>query len=221
MPDEGTPLWQLSATLLTRMMTVYAASACTLVLRSEEPQQFRYHKRAWTLQEFCGARRVLLADESHPRDENSKSFLGDSGTAALTKAESEVFPTKRLRILDGMRTAMPMWVLSLFGPTPGADVLEGVRAYNEAKGQVQCQVPSDMPRALLPMMLNTPVQDGQELIRLASIARSACEEGTPEANALEEALRLLLGDEVASSDPLPTAPEPSDEENPEKKTAWL
>ncbi len=42
----GSWLLNLSNTLLTRMMTVYAAGANTVVLRSSEPDGGRYHKRA-------------------------------------------------------------------------------------------------------------------------------------------------------------------------------
>jgi hypothetical protein len=54
----GSWLLDLSNTLLTRMMTVYAAGANTVVLRSSEPDGGRYHQRAWTMQELFGSRIV-------------------------------------------------------------------------------------------------------------------------------------------------------------------
>jgi len=171
-PDQGWWLLNLSDTLLTRMMAVYATGSNTLVLRSSEPDGGRYHERAWTMQEFCGSRAITVCSED---DVNHSSY---------TPEEAAEFIEMRRVIQMDMKSALPLWCQNLLESASvgsSEDVNERkeahirrVKAFVKAQAKVTCQEPVDKIRALLPIFLNSPVQDAVELrdltVRCARLA---------------------------------------------------
>lgn len=210
-PDPNSALGRMSTTLLTRMMSVYASAACTLVLRSMEVAPLRYHKRAWTMQEYCCSQRLLVVNEGEPAGELMSTVLEPGqrldATHGLplipaTYTEIEEYNGRRSAVSAAMMSAVPMWVLqkSEICSSWRSAIAEGVMAYNTARRRVTCMVPADIVRALLPMFLNTPVQDGAELAKLVCLAHSAVEADDELASAMRDAAALLGLDCVRDSD---------------------
>jgi hypothetical protein len=177
-PTPGTPLSHISETLLTRMMAVYAAAAGTLALRSLEMPPLRYHKRAWTMQEFCGARELEVFDQHRVMecDAEDEVLTETGGLMAADECEVAAFQTRRALVRKRMVQVIPLWVRSLTGQSLGGDwILQGVWHYAQAKQEVTCECPQDLVRALLPMFLTTAVQDMTELRELVRSAYHACQ----------------------------------------------
>jgi hypothetical protein len=185
-------LLDLSTTLLTRMMAVYAAGASTVVLRSSEPEGVRYHQRAWTMQEYCGSRAIVVCSEDNAE------------RVPYTREEDSEFSEMRRSIKSAMKSAMPFWGQRLVGDAGegGNNVvhdrkekqIRGIEAFAKAKAQVSCQEPADKVRALLPLFLNSLVQDAQELRDLVELGvRLADESGLSEEAkaAMSESLMLI------------------------------
>jgi hypothetical protein len=185
-------LLDLSNTLFTRMMAVYSAGGTTIVLRSSEAEGGRYHQRAWTLQEFCGSRAIAVCSE-----ENAEQV-------PYTPEEDSEFSEMRRSIKSAMRSAMPFWGQRLLRDAAGggneADrerkeaLIRGIEAFAKAQEGVKCQEPVDKVRALLPLFLNSPVQDAMELRDLVEICSRLSVEGclTEEAKtAIAESQRLI------------------------------
>jgi hypothetical protein len=188
-PDPNSWLLDLSNTLLTRMMAVYAAGANTIVLRSSEAEGGRYHQRAWTMQEYCGSRAIVVCSEDNE---------------SYTPEEDTEFSEMRRNIKSAMRNAMPFWGQRLLGDA-GCEgnkaakerkeaQIWGLEAFAKAQAKVTCQEPVDKVRALLPLFLNSPVQDANELRELVEMGVRLAVEGalTEEAKAaIIEAQRLV------------------------------
>ena len=218
-PAPGTPLAKMSSMLLTRMMALYSAALTTLVLRSIEEEGFRYHQRAWTMQEFCCSREIIVRSEGTdpPGNGHSHGVRGSSrvpsaaylqGPAptpcANTVAEEEQFRLRRAEVSRRIRFALPFWVRRMDGSTFRADIellSYGIREYSVARRQVSCWEPADLVRALVPMFMNTSVQDEEELRLLVQWTCNSHPEGTTdeEAEAMLEASRLLEAPDGASS----------------------
>jgi hypothetical protein len=172
-PDPGSWLLGLSDTLLTRMMAVYAAGANTVVLRSAEPDGGRYHQRFWTMQEFCGSRAVIVFSEDNV---HSKPY---------TPEEDAEFTEMRRGIKSGMKSALPLWGQRLLAATGNNEaalerrksLIRGVEAFTKAQAMVACQEQVDKIRALLPIFLNSPVQDATELGDLVKMGVRLAMEG--------------------------------------------
>ena len=217
----GTWLVKLAGTLLTRMMGVYAAAAETLVLMSLESPGETYHERAWTFQEYCGARRVVSRlEHGHHGMESAQwettppAYEHDEGSQAPTMetvnsssenqlnrtcslTHRDIFSKTRSDVQDGMRSALPVWLDRLLLHDDSHSVgrfAQGIQMYVSVKSMVGCQFPADRVRALVPLLLNSPVQDEDELIELVEKAL-ACAKSvlkTPDAiDAMEEARHLL------------------------------
>jgi hypothetical protein len=56
-------------------------------------------------------------------------------------------------------------------------MIRGVESFAKAKANVSCVEPVDKVQAMLPVFLNTPVQDERELRDLAAIAMRLANEG--------------------------------------------
>jgi hypothetical protein len=174
-PEQDSWLHALSNTLLTRMMAVYAAGASTIVLRSSEPDGGRYHQRAWTMQEFCGSRFITVRSED------------GANQVPYTREEDSDFTKMRRSIKRNMTSALPLWGQRLLdavesGKSKAAKAREdalirGVEAFAKAQAKVTCQEPLDKVRALLPMFLNSPVQDAKELRDLVQMGMKLATEG--------------------------------------------
>ena len=172
----GTWLQEISDKLLVRMMAVYAAANETLALKSREEEGGRYHQRGWTLQEYCGARSLteraeLAPDGPAPLDDRSLCR-----SVSMTTEEVEMFRTLRSGIMQRMESALPMWLQKLAcaeNSNAGDDsdsILGGVLTYAEVNSKVTTAVPADKIRALVPLLLNSPVEGDGELNELVSRA---------------------------------------------------
>eukprot|EP00951_Prasinocladus_malaysianus_P006363 scaffold45226_cov53-Prasinocladus_malaysianus.AAC.1 len=125
------------------------------------------------------------------------SLAGDAGMPAVashTEREAEEFGRRRAKVVENMRDAVPMWMRCLCEEltAAGPSMEEGVGEYAVARTEVECQVEMDRVRALLPMFLNTPVQDTEELLRLVELAIPFCADGAA-AEAMVQAKSLVLG----------------------------
>jgi len=159
-PQSGYPL--IKATLLSRMMAVYASAGKTLALRSKEMEGSRYHQRGWTLQEFCSAGSLIIKDEP-------SSDIEVSGLHCVSRDEDSQMRQLREWITKRLSYCRPFWVYG--GITADwshslDDLKASYRKYQDISGSVITTDPQDMLRALYPLMMNTPVEDQMELINL-------------------------------------------------------
>ena len=166
-PCPGSWLVGLSNTLLARMMAVCAAGANTVVLRSSEAKGSRYHQRVWTLQEFCGSRAVTVCTEDN------------ADLVPSTPEEVAEFSEMRRAIKSDMKRAFPLWGQRLIGATAERKeaLVRGVEAFAKAQATLFCKEPMDKVRALLPILLNSPVQDAKELRELVDMGMRLALEG--------------------------------------------
>jgi hypothetical protein len=99
-----------------------------------------------------------------------------------------------------MRNAFPLWGQRLlissnpreskFTRDRKAAHIHGTEAFSKAQAKVTCQEPVDKVRALLPICLNSPVQDAAELRELVEICVAfAIDEG-----ALSEVAKIAMLD---------------------------
>jgi len=209
-PEQGTSLWQTSDKLMTRMMAVYAAAASTLVLLSKEEDGGRYFQRAWTLQEYCGARALQVVPQAssapvHPGPRSQHTSSSSSLMSMLSvfaqrldasePEEAERFTDLRRLVRRSMANAMPFWIRLLRSECQMANAIEQVEEratiFASVAGKVNCSRPVDLVRALLPMLLNSSVQDMAELRQLVREALKVCQPGSPAARGLEKARRLV------------------------------
>ena len=104
-----------------------------------------------------------------------------------TAEEDHEFEALRTRIRTRMRQALPLWVQRLAEDGTGKGrkarlerarqaQLWGVEMFAQAQARVQCKEPVDKIQALLPMFLNTPVQDLLELLELSHRGAKLAEE---------------------------------------------
>jgi len=165
-------LCKMQATLLARMMAVYATSSQTLVLRSAEMPGSRYHQRAWTVQEYCCAQQLRIVTQDPPEQP-----AGSPGALAAVSADEEEF-FQSIREWHRARgtSCRPYW---LYGPEsmPSRDELKHIASKLALLSErVFCEVPADRVRALYPMFFNTPMEDHRELVELVSRASELMEE---------------------------------------------
>jgi len=166
----------LQHTLLSRMMAVYAASGCTLVMRSRELEGSRYHQRGWTVQEFCGSSRTALATE--PVEEPIEPVIRIStfrmavGTPrdfeASAMEEEQYFVELRQWHLGRTGLCRPFWLQHDIS----VDVAYALGMFDELRGRVHTQFEADKVRALLLMLMNTPVETQEELLQMISKVES-------------------------------------------------
>ena len=210
-PPEGTRLWELSEMLMARMMAVYATAVCTLALLSNETEGERYCQRAWTLQEYCVARRLDVVCQSSTSSEaalvrkNRLSFrkvlAGISMTQLIGRSDKarafageEVARYQELRkyVRQSMSKAVPLWIRLLRGQSMAIDeVDERATLYAKVVGTVNCQEQVDLVRALTPVLFNTSVQTMEELRVLVRESSRAMPEGSAGSEAMKSAESLL------------------------------
>jgi len=161
----------LQETLLSRMMAVYAASGCTLVLRSREPDGSRYHQRGWTVQEFCSCSKAAVKTE--PVSLASMMAVRRSRlrisvhTSAETPDEDEerYFQSLREWHLARSLSCKPLWLCH--DSIVSDEHLEtAVVKFIDLASRVATQEPKDLVRALVPMLANCPVETQDELVEL-------------------------------------------------------
>ena len=210
-PPEGTRLWELSEMLMARMMAVYATAGCTLALLSNETEGERYCQRAWTLQEYCVARRLDVVCQSATSSEaalaqkTGLSFrkvlagismrqLGQADeTTAFANEEVARYQELRKYVRQSMSTAVPLWIRLLMGHQSMAidEVDERATLYAKVVGTVNCQEQVDLVRALAPVLFNTSVQTMEELHVLVRESSRAVPEGSAGSEAMKSAESLL------------------------------
>eukprot|EP00873_Tetraselmis_striata_P029117 jgi/Tetstr1/449381/TSEL_003890.t1 len=167
---------ELQRAVLSRMMAVYAACMSTIVLRSLEHDQARYHQRAWTLQEFCAARHLRVVDQ--PPDPDGHI----TGTMSVQGGEDEAALRLRRRVLGKIHHVVPLWLLA---NTNGSfmNAIQGRAAvvwseYSKLSRKLDCADPADKIRALLPILSMTPVETEDEMVQLVECIAQAV--GVPE-----------------------------------------
>mmetsp|Transcript_364 Transcript_364/g.1124 ORF Transcript_364/g.1124 Transcript_364/m.1124 type:complete len:392 (+) Transcript_364:2292-3467(+) len=124
------------------------------------------------------------------------SVYGSGVIVSFSKEEDVKFRLRRLEVSRRILFALPFWVRQMDAATFRADVellRYGLREYAAARKAVTCWLPSDLVRALVPMFMNTSVQDEDELRRLVLLAAEGLPEGTTveEEGAITEAVALL------------------------------
>eukprot|EP00191_Tetraselmis_sp_GSL018_P014340 CAMPEP_0177579508 /NCGR_PEP_ID=MMETSP0419_2-20121207/1003_1 /TAXON_ID=582737 /ORGANISM="Tetraselmis sp., Strain GSL018" /LENGTH=543 /DNA_ID=CAMNT_0019068191 /DNA_START=854 /DNA_END=2486 /DNA_ORIENTATION=- len=194
---------ELQSTLLARMMSVYATSKETLVLRSSEPPGSRYHQRAWTLQEYCCARRIRVVTQP------VLAHGGEDGTggplASVAGDEETVFPETRLWHLRRAAACRPYWLGGFRTPAEASEMREVLSRLGRLSSRVVCQEAADRVRALYPMMLNTPCEDQRELVDLVRRTARAAEAAPPD----WEACASLVGGDLQVIESMPDPPQSS------------
>jgi hypothetical protein len=128
------------------------------------------------MQEFCGSRALAVCSED------------DARQCPYTEEEEAEFSEMRRGIKSGMKTALPLWGQRLVDSSAASASsktaqerkeaqIHGVEAFAKAQAKVTCQEPVDKIRALLPIFLNSPVQDASELRDLVTICVRLVMEG--------------------------------------------
>ena len=150
--------------LLARMMGVYVAAGWTVALRTNESPGSRYHQRAWTLQEFCCASRLQVVTEPPA---SSSSCTGD---LAVQTGED----TQSLELRNKFQHArgfevLPLWLRDESTTMTPDQAKEIMRQYRDLSGSLQCLMPGDMVRALLPLLARCPVETQCELVALVDM----------------------------------------------------
>jgi hypothetical protein len=93
----------------------------------------------------------------------------------------------RRSIKESMKSALPLWGQRLLEAAATGNnaaardrkeaQVRGVESFAKARANVACDEPADKIRALLPIFLNTPVQDERELRDLVAFAIGLANEG--------------------------------------------
>ena len=150
-------------TLLARMMGIYSAATWTLSIRTSESPGSRYHQRAWTLQEFCCAGHLQVVTE--PADPRSSMAVA----AVEANEGDEIFELRR-QFHQQHCLVLPLWLrqegTNMMAPAQAREIL---RQYRELSALLQCLMPGDMVRALLPLLARCPVESQRELVTLVDI----------------------------------------------------
>eukprot|EP00873_Tetraselmis_striata_P022324 jgi/Tetstr1/442588/TSEL_030684.t1 len=150
---------ELQSKLLSRMLAVYSSALLTLAIRgAEEHQDNRYHRRCWTVQEFCCARRLQIETEEAPPG---------SGLVAVEQEEERYFLKLRGEVQTALSFCKPYWLrepgVPLLSEEQAADI---IRRYRLLAGRTHCQNHEDKLRALCPLLANIPVESHEELLEL-------------------------------------------------------
>ena len=208
---QSPEMQQLQRTLLARMMAVYAGADHTLVLRSLEAEAGRYHQRAWTCQEYCCARRLVVCSEEGGGDLAAE----DSPRAAMTDEEAGRMEALRSEVQSCMLQCRPVWLLPIdrtnadeegadtagqnhAAPLPEAfpshmpDLRQRMELYEELSSRVHCMAAADRVRALAPMVFNSPAERHEELVMLMEKVAGASE--GPASGVMWEALETIRAD---------------------------
>jgi len=161
----------LKTTLLTRMMAVYCGAHLVLGIRTRESHLSRYHKRAWTLQEYCAAATVVMADECGDSDvavtETSDNAAPDDIWTSATDDERAFFRGLRAEVQQDIANCRPFWLYGGFtDDVPGAEVEKFVQRYHQLSYLVHCTNEEDIIRALCPLLANVPVSSHRQLMEL-------------------------------------------------------
>uniref|UniRef100_A0A061S613 Heterokaryon incompatibility domain-containing protein n=1 Tax=Tetraselmis sp. GSL018 TaxID=582737 RepID=A0A061S613_9CHLO len=173
-PQDG---GSLQRTILSRMLAVYCGAHTTLVLRTAEGgDEDRYHRRAWTVQEFCCSRELLIVTE--PTDEGVGRF-------ALDPEEEAYFVRLREEVQRSLAFCRPYWLCDPRRPLLQPDeARDAVARYTALAARTACKKPSDKVRALCPLLVNIPVENHRELVELVRVIAEKAAEGG--AGGLEE-----------------------------------
>eukprot|EP00951_Prasinocladus_malaysianus_P026995 scaffold241022_cov46-Prasinocladus_malaysianus.AAC.1 len=104
-------------------MGVYCGAHSVLCIRSREPEASRYHQRAWTLQEFCSARRIVMVDEPEPTDAMVDTSCPEAHQLrAFKDSENEYFSELRRDIQGQIPSCRPFWLCGGFTADTPLDV---------------------------------------------------------------------------------------------------
>eukprot|EP00873_Tetraselmis_striata_P033100 jgi/Tetstr1/453364/TSEL_040354.t1 len=177
----------MKRTLLARMMAAYASAGFTLVLRSLELDESRYHQRGWTMQEYCTSSQLIVRTEAGGAADLESSF------AAVRGAEEARAVALREQQLATTAQRRPMWLSgSGIGDIPLVEVLQREALYGELAQKLHTEIPADMVRALYPLVWDRPVESHEELMELVRQVSARMAEVGDYAGTAEGDLRLLL-----------------------------
>ena len=142
------------------MLPVYASARLTLVIRTvETTESSQYHKRAWTLQEFCSAPKLLVVNQDAPPG---------SMACAVAPEDNAYFFRLRSKVQAKLSHCKPMWLYGvnnsfLKRPSVARNIVDEYRAL---AGMTHCQHAADKLRAFCPLLCNVTVEGHQELLKL-------------------------------------------------------
>jgi len=192
---------RLQATLLSRMLIVYASSGATLAVRTKAEQpQLRYHRRAWTFQEFCCAPKLYVETEGPV----SWSTCGSIIDAAVTLEEERFFCELRPVLQHSLRSCQPIWLCSLEEHLVTEKATQIVGLYKSLAPLLFCENGADKLRALCPLLSSTLVEGLDEMLLLIGHLKSKAD-----TTFLDELGEELLAIRKASSHPAELQPDRS------------
>eukprot|EP00951_Prasinocladus_malaysianus_P020372 scaffold166461_cov43-Prasinocladus_malaysianus.AAC.4 len=162
-----------------------------LLLLSVEADSMRYHQRAWTFQEFCASRSLRLVDEMYACEDPGTTATPATPEELQTSSDLRVIVQRSMyqcrplwvsrRLAEPRQEAIGDAIIqSISGKARGAasdarvagcldhipDLEERVRRYLELSPRLHCMEEADRVRALLPVLLNCPVEHHTELVCL-------------------------------------------------------
>ena len=159
----------LQSTLLSRMLPVYASARLTLAIRTvETTESSQYHKRAWTLQEFCSAPKLLVVNQDAPPG---------SMAYAVAPADNAYFFSLRSKVQTKLSQCKPMWLYGirdsfLTRPSVARNIID---EYKALAGMTHCQHAADKLRAFCPLLCNVTVEGHEELLKLIDTVKMGYE----------------------------------------------
>eukprot|EP00191_Tetraselmis_sp_GSL018_P014489 CAMPEP_0177584598 /NCGR_PEP_ID=MMETSP0419_2-20121207/3990_1 /TAXON_ID=582737 /ORGANISM="Tetraselmis sp., Strain GSL018" /LENGTH=658 /DNA_ID=CAMNT_0019074165 /DNA_START=483 /DNA_END=2459 /DNA_ORIENTATION=- len=182
---------RLKRVLLSRMLSVYSTAFLTLVLLSRELEKDRYHQRAWTLQEYCASRQLMVR-----REEAAGVDAELSLRLAATDAEAETVSRIRREHMSRQAACTPVWLArsakALMTGVDSGEAKQTWETYRELSSELHCLLEGDKVRALCPLLWNRPAESEDEI---ASLLRAVEEvHHIPQA----EELRLLRENPVVT-----------------------
>eukprot|EP00191_Tetraselmis_sp_GSL018_P011716 CAMPEP_0177598164 /NCGR_PEP_ID=MMETSP0419_2-20121207/12167_1 /TAXON_ID=582737 /ORGANISM="Tetraselmis sp., Strain GSL018" /LENGTH=644 /DNA_ID=CAMNT_0019090519 /DNA_START=568 /DNA_END=2502 /DNA_ORIENTATION=+ len=156
---------RLKRVLLSRMLSVYSTAFLTLVLLSRELEKDRYHQRAWTLQEYCASRQLMVR-----REEAAGVDAELSLRLAATDAEAETVSRIRREHMSRQAACTPVWLArsakALMTGVDSGEAKQTWETYRELSSELHCLLEGDKVRALCPLLWNRPAESEDELVSL-------------------------------------------------------
>eukprot|EP00951_Prasinocladus_malaysianus_P003462 scaffold24331_cov20-Prasinocladus_malaysianus.AAC.1 len=156
---------------------------------------FKYHQRGWTLQEYCVSPHLV---QRHERldiiDPANQDDFGSRGH----NTELAQYETEREAYLGNCQTIWPCWLSKALAANSDdrhkAFIKKSYQRYKELSTALNVAQPSDLTRALYPLLMNAPVENDTELLALVQqVAEIVDEDG-------QDLLDELLNDQKSFMD---------------------
>eukprot|EP00951_Prasinocladus_malaysianus_P025652 scaffold225507_cov35-Prasinocladus_malaysianus.AAC.2 len=126
-----------------------------------------YHQRGWTLQEYCVTPNLVLDQESHPVQSPEPLLL--CCRSSLTKGELSRYEEMREWYHARCDRSSPFWLYRGIQSHDEKDkefVRKSYQKFKELCAVLHTHSPEDLIRALYPPLMNTPVENQDELVAL-------------------------------------------------------